>query len=154
DPRAARERVEHRDGEAGATGGEGAGHEERVEALAEEAPAEQPQAGARVPEVLAAQGVELVAHPRPVAARRPEARHQRARAGSGEAGGDEALVLQHRDEPRVGEEAEEARGQAQGEGALAEPLAERGGSRHDGEGTSPVMWKRESLVSAPAAVKT
>jgi len=59
-----RQRVVDRDRDRRATGREGAGSEEGLEALPEEPSAEQAQAGAGIPEVLASQRVELVAEAR------------------------------------------------------------------------------------------
>lgn len=62
--------------------------EQRVEALTEEATAEQPEAGARIPEVLAAQAEQLVLEARRGQARGPEAGDEGAGAGAGEALGE------------------------------------------------------------------
>src|SRR5690242_10182806 len=88
--------------------------------------AEQARPRPRIPEVLAAERMKLVAEGDPVDAGGPEARDQRARARAREALGQEAFVLEHGDEARVGEEAEEAGREREREGALAEPFTERG----------------------------
>jgi hypothetical protein len=56
--------------------------------------------------------------------RAPEARDQGVGAGAGEARGQKVILFKDRHQPGVGEEAEEARGEAEGKGSLAEPRAQ------------------------------
>ena len=79
----------------------------------------------------------------------PQARDQRARARSGELGGQERLLFEHGHHPGVGEEAEEARGEGQRIRALAQPLADGGGSAHAGDSDG---YRRRGPLAMPRTV--